>query len=165
MINGSKSFKETSYFAAPLTHSVRQHLATYRFLSDACVTYRMHATPLVTNHFPPKPLRQVLQIWDNVFYSLVFFTLPSFLLFKSFLALAVQPESYQDFMLMFETLPRPNFLYESPNTPQKVGSTIYGSFYLYVKVCHGKKTIFLLALNPLFNSSICEKLLILTILP
>ena len=61
-------------------------------------------------------LPRMLRISENVFYSQAFFYLAllhSFLLFKASLGPAVQPQSQKGFMLIFETQPRPDYLFES----------------------------------------------------
>ena len=59
--------------------------------------------------------------FESIFYSQAFFTLHSFLLVLRLpWELALQPQGQQGFMLIFETQPRPNYLFESHQSTKDV---------------------------------------------
>ena len=75
-------------------------------------------------------LPPVLQIWDSVFNSQAFFTLHSFLLVLRLpWELVVQPQDQQGFMLILETQPRLDYLFESQQCTKEV--QIVGLFMVY----------------------------------
>ena len=69
-------------FSSPPTESVRPLLATYSSLCSTCVTYGMPCHTIIHQTLPTHPLLWVLKSWESVFYSQVFFTLHSLLLFS-----------------------------------------------------------------------------------